>query len=52
MIKSMEFTNLVCSDDVTFDESGNRVGSGNDIVIIKDGEFMSSGEQVDTTGVY
>ncbi len=51
-IKSMTFTNLVCSENVVFDENGNRVGSGNDIVIIKDGEFCASGETVDTTGIY
>jgi ABC-type branched-chain amino acid transport systems, periplasmic component len=51
-VKSMEFTNLICSDKVTFDENGNRVGSGNDIIIIKDGEFFASGDQVDTTGIY
>lgn len=51
-IKSMEFTNLICSEQVSFDENGNRVGSGNDIVIIRDGDFMASGETVDTTGIY
>ena len=51
-IKSMTFTDLVCAEDVMFDENGNRVGSGNDIVIIKDGEFCASGETVDTTGIY
>ena len=48
----MTFTNLVCSENVVFDQSGNRVGSGNDIVIIKDGDFCASGETVDTTGIY
>jgi len=51
-IKTMTFTNLVCSENVVFDQSGNRVGSGNDIVIIKDGDFCASGETVDTTGIY
>lgn len=51
-IKTMTFTNLVCSENVVFDQSGNRVGSGNDIVIIKDGDFCASGENVDTTGIY
>lgn len=51
-IKTMEFTNLICSELVKFDENGNRVGSGNDIVIIKDGKFCASGETVDTTGIY
>lgn len=51
-IKTMEFTDLVCSESVKFDEGGNRVGSGNDIVIIKDGDFAASGETVDTTGIY
>lgn len=51
-IKTMEFSNLICSESVRFDENGNRVGSGNDIVIIKDGEFAASGDTVDTTGIY
>lgn len=51
-IKNMEFTNLICGENVKFDQNGNRIGSGNDIVIIKDGNFESSGETVDTTGIY
>ena len=51
-IKSMTFTDLVCSENVKFDANGNRVGSGNDIVIIKDGNFCASGETVDTKGIY
>lgn len=50
-IKSLEFTDLVCSDFVKFDENGNRVGSGNEIVIVKDGQFSPKGENVDTTGL-
>lgn len=50
-VKSMEFTDLVCSDYVEFDENGNRVGSGNEIVIVKDGEFQPKGETVDTNGI-
>ncbi|MDC7287761.1 ABC transporter substrate-binding protein [Blautia schinkii] len=50
-IKSMEFTNLVCSDFVKFDDNGNRVGSGNEIVIVNDGQFSPKGETVDTTGL-
>lgn len=51
-IKTMTFTNLVCAEEVVFDENGNRVGAGNDIVVIKDGDFCASGETVDTTGIY
>lgn len=51
-IKSMSFTNLVCAENVSFDANGNRIGSGNDIVIIKDGDFCDSGDTVDTTGIF
>ena len=51
-VKTMEFSNLICSETVKFDENGNRIGSGNDIVIIKDGSFTASGDTVDTTGIY
>lgn len=50
-IKSLEFTDLVCSDYVMFDDAGNRMGSGNEIVVIKDGEFAPLGENVDTAGI-
>ena len=48
-ISEEEFENAY---DALFDENGNRVGSGNDIVVIKDGDFCASGETVDTTGIY
>jgi len=51
-IKSMEFTNLICAEQVEFDETGNRVGAGNDILTIRDGKFEPLGETVNTTGIY
>lgn len=49
--KEMTFTDLICDDNVQFDENGNRTVKNMDIVVVRDGAFASADEKVDLTNV-
>ena len=48
--KSLTFTNLICDDNVTFNELGDRSATGMDIVVVEDSAFAPFGSKVDMTG--
>jgi branched-chain amino acid transport system substrate-binding protein len=50
-IKSMTFTDLVVSGNVSFDKNGDRNEKAMVIVRIKDGKFVSSSTPIDITNV-
>jgi branched-chain amino acid transport system substrate-binding protein len=50
-IKTMTFTDLVVSDNVSFDQNGDRNELGMFAIRVKDGKFVSANTKIDTTNV-